>query len=68
MQAARQLELQANLIELAENLHDLNTKLSKLCPDYVLKTFEEQLWGNEQDRAFLSQSGIACSTEKNGSK
>jgi hypothetical protein len=67
MQAAQQLEARANLIQLAEDLHELNTKLSKLCPDYILKTFEEQLRQNEQDQDFLTQRGIASSPEMSGS-
>lgn len=68
MQAAQQLELQANLIEVAEKLHELNTELSKLCPDYVLKTFEEQLSQSQPDQTFLRQSGIAIALESNDSK
>lgn len=58
--AAQRLERKANLIELAESAHDLNAKLSSFCPDYIVKTFEEELDSHEQDREFLAQMCIAA--------
>ena len=67
VQAAQRLELQANLMELTENFYEMKTKLSKLCPESVLRTFDEQLSRSEQDQAFLTQTGIANLSETNGS-
>lgn len=64
VEAARQIERKAHLIELAETVHDLNAKLSRLCPDYILRTFEEELGSHEQDRKFLAQRCIASSPFK----
>lgn len=64
VKAAKQLELKANLLEVAETLHDFNAKLSNLCPDYILSTFEKQLGSNGQDREFLAQMCIASSPAK----
>ena len=55
------LELRASLMELAENAHELNVRLSTLCPNYLQSRFEEQLQQNGQDRDFLAKVCITSS-------
>ncbi len=61
MHVAKRLELRASLMELAENAHELNARLSTLCPKYIQNSFEEQLQQNGQDREFLAQMCITTS-------
>ena len=58
LQMAKQLELRASLMELVENAHELNVRLSTLCPNYIQSRFEEQLQENGQDQEFLAQMCI----------
>lgn len=61
MQVAKRLELRASLMELAENAHDLNVRLSTLCPNFIQSSFEEQLLQNRQDREFLARMCVTSS-------
>ncbi len=61
LQLSKRLELKASLIELAESAHELNVKLSTLCPNYIQSRFEEQMQKNGQDREFLAQMCITLS-------
>ncbi len=61
LQVAKRLELRASLMELAENAHELNVRLSTLCPNYIESMFEKQLQQSGPDREFLAQMCITLS-------
>ena len=61
VQMAKRLEMRASLMELVENAHEFNVRLSTLCPKYIQSRFEEQLQQNGHDREFLAQMCITSS-------